>query len=246
MKKYELTYEYITRSGFSLFRIRALVDIGISVRAGDLGGFVESEKNLSHLGSSWVGGNARVYGNATVSGDSLVTDESRVGGESQICGESIIRGNAIISGSALIDENASVRDEASVTSHAIVRGHASVGDHANITDHALIDGNAGIGSNAKIFCDTIIRGDTEIYCDAHTSYGALIESNEDILTITGLGTMHRTTTAYRTRDKEIMITCGCFRGGVKAFERQVISTRDGKVRKEYLKLAELIRIYFSK
>ena len=45
-KKYELTGEFIEHwSGKKLYRIRALVSFG-TVVAGQLGGFVESEKNL--------------------------------------------------------------------------------------------------------------------------------------------------------------------------------------------------------
>ena len=44
-KKYELTDEFIELcSGKKLYRIRALVTFGVVV-AGQLGGFVESEKN---------------------------------------------------------------------------------------------------------------------------------------------------------------------------------------------------------
>ena len=61
-KKYELTDEFVMHwSGKKLYRIRALVTFG-AVVAGQLGGFVESEKNLdqSLYGDAWVYGNARV------------------------------------------------------------------------------------------------------------------------------------------------------------------------------------------
>ena len=73
-KKYELTGEFIEHwSGKKLYRIRALVSFGVVV-AGQLGGFVESEKNLdqSLSGNAWVSGDARVYGNAWVYGDARV------------------------------------------------------------------------------------------------------------------------------------------------------------------------------
>ena len=73
MKKYELTSEFVTNVfGTKLFRIRALVSFGI-VEKGDLGGFVETEKNLSHDGNAWVFGNAEVSGNAWVSGNARVS-----------------------------------------------------------------------------------------------------------------------------------------------------------------------------
>ena len=66
MKKYELTSETKIVFGHILYRIKALSSFGC-VSAGDLGGFLESEKNLSQNGNAWVFGNAEVYGNAEVS-----------------------------------------------------------------------------------------------------------------------------------------------------------------------------------
>ena len=79
-KKYELTDEFIEIfGGKKLYRIKALVSFGVVV-AGQLGGFVESEKNLdqSLSGNAWVYGDARVYGNAWVSGDARVYGDARV------------------------------------------------------------------------------------------------------------------------------------------------------------------------
>lgn len=69
MKKFELTPEFVTNIfGKKLFRIKALVAFG-NVNAGELGGFVEKEENLSNDGNAWVSGDAWVYGDARVSGD---------------------------------------------------------------------------------------------------------------------------------------------------------------------------------
>lgn len=72
--KYELLPEdTITTLGVTLFRIRALVAIGTIAQPGDLGGYVENEKNLSQTGDAWVYGDARVYGDAWVSGNAWVS-----------------------------------------------------------------------------------------------------------------------------------------------------------------------------
>ena len=63
MKKYELTTESILFYGKKLFRIKALISFG-NVTAGDIGGYVEKENNLSHDCNAWVSGNAKVYGDA--------------------------------------------------------------------------------------------------------------------------------------------------------------------------------------
>ena len=92
-KKYELTDEFIEHwSGKKLYRIRALVAFGF-VMAGQLGGFVESEKNLdqSLSGNAWVYGNAQVYGNAWVYGN------AQVSGNAEVYGDAWVRSYAVIS-----------------------------------------------------------------------------------------------------------------------------------------------------
>ena len=83
-RKFELTDE-THPSAPQLHRIRALVDIPrAGVRAGDLGGWVESESCLAHSGNAWVSDNARVFGDAWVSGDARVSDNARVSGDAPI------------------------------------------------------------------------------------------------------------------------------------------------------------------
>ena len=64
-KKYKLTEETKEWCGHTLHRIEALKDFG-NVKAGDKGGFIESEKNLSQEGSAWVSDSACVTGSACV------------------------------------------------------------------------------------------------------------------------------------------------------------------------------------
>lgn len=51
MKKYELTSETKVFLGKTLYRIKALVQFG-NVNAGDLGGWIEKEENLSQYGNA--------------------------------------------------------------------------------------------------------------------------------------------------------------------------------------------------
>ena len=68
MKKYEINSEN---------RVVALIDFG-NVKTGDVGGFVESENNLSHDGLCWVFGNAQVFGDARVFGNARVLGDAKV------------------------------------------------------------------------------------------------------------------------------------------------------------------------
>ena len=87
MKKFKLTSEFIVDiSGVKLFRIKALIEFG-NVKAGDLGGYIEKEENLSHMGDAWVFGNARVFGDAWVSDDARISGNARVSGNAQVFGD---------------------------------------------------------------------------------------------------------------------------------------------------------------
>ena len=121
-KKYELTDEFIEHwSGKKLYRIRALVTFG-SVVVGQLGGFVESEKNLdqSLLGNAWVFDDAQVFGNAWVFDDAQVFDDARVYGNAQVSGNAQVFGNARVYGDAQVYGDARVYGDASVRSYAII------------------------------------------------------------------------------------------------------------------------------
>ena len=91
--KYELTDETIDVSGTTLHRIKALKDFG-NVKKGELGGYVESEYNLSQIGNCWVYGNARVCGDAELCGNAKVCGNARVCGNAEVCGNARVYGNA--------------------------------------------------------------------------------------------------------------------------------------------------------
>ena len=77
MKKFELTQETKLFLGKTLYRIKALISFG-NVSAGDLGGWIEKEKNLSQDGNAWVYGDAKVYGDARVCGDAKVYGDAHI------------------------------------------------------------------------------------------------------------------------------------------------------------------------
>ena len=135
-KKYELTDEFIEHwSGKKLYRIRALVTFG-SVVVGQLGGFVESEKNLdqSLLGNAWVFDDAQVF------------DDARVYGDARVSGNAQVSGNARVYGDAQVFDDARVYGDAQVFDDARVYGDASVRSYAIISDKKMIFWASNVGS----------------------------------------------------------------------------------------------------
>lgn len=104
-KKYELTEECKIVGGIKLFRIKALESFS-DISKGQMGGFVESENNLSHRDDAWVYddakvcGDAQVYGNAQVYGKARVYGDARVYGNAWVCGNARVCGNAQVYGNA--------------------------------------------------------------------------------------------------------------------------------------------------
>ena len=79
MKKYKLTNETKEVKGHILHRIQALTDFS-DVEAGELGGRIESEKNLSQIGNAWVYDNAQVFDGARVMDSAIVCNNATVCG----------------------------------------------------------------------------------------------------------------------------------------------------------------------
>ncbi|MWQ78404.1 hypothetical protein F9851_04240 [Glaesserella parasuis] len=87
-KKYELLKDdTVEHFGRTLYRIKALITFGL-VGAGQLGGYIETEKNLDHSGNAWVYDNALVYGDARVCGDALVRSFAVISERKMIFGAS--------------------------------------------------------------------------------------------------------------------------------------------------------------
>lgn len=94
MKKFELTTETkINILGKKLFRIKALISFG-PISAGEKGGWVEKEENLSQSGNAWVSGNAEVSGDACVRDNAYIAGNAWVFGNAEVSGDALVRSNA--------------------------------------------------------------------------------------------------------------------------------------------------------
>ena len=188
IRKFELTTDFITVLGIKLFRIKALIEFG-NVEAGELGGYVEKEENLSQGDNAWVYDDARVYGNAEV------YDNAKVYGNAKVCGYAEVYGNAEVCGDAE------------------VYGNAKVCGYAEVCGDAEVYGNAEVCGDAKVLKRT------------------------HLLTIGVIGSRDDFTTFFRTKDKEIFVKCGCFRGDIDEFEKAVGKTHKGTKHEKTYKLA---------
>jgi UDP-3-O-[3-hydroxymyristoyl] glucosamine N-acyltransferase len=166
IKKYELlTNDTIIVLNKTLYRIKALVNFA-NVKAGDLGGYIEKEENLSHKGNCWVYDNAKVYGNAIIRTNAKIRDNAEVYDNAEICGTSTVFDDAKVYGNARISTYAKVYCNAKVYGNAIVRGAAKIYDSAEVYDNAIINNYTIIYQNAMIYGDATIYQEAQVYGNA--------------------------------------------------------------------------------
>lgn len=233
MKKYELTNETKKVGDVTLHRIRALKDFGNVVK-GELGGWLESEANLSHNGNCWVDRNAMVYGNALIRKNALVT------------------GNAVVEGNAIVSNYAEISGNAYVTGYAVVHGYARVDGHAFVSDYAEISENAYVAGRASVEGISIVKGNATItgyayVMDVRLSGNTTLKGNacvldeDDYLTIQPIGSENGTLTAFRTICGNVEVVRGCFLGTLDDFKEAVKKKHTGtKYEKEYELVIKLI------
>lgn len=209
MKKYEMTTNTKMCFGRKLYQIRALVNFE-NIKAGDLGGYIEKEENLSQDDIAWVFDNACVYDNAQVHGNAQVFD------------------NVLIYGNARVYGTARVYDDAQIYGNAQVYGNARVSDNVWILDDALIFGDAWAYGIACICGDACVCSDSDYIC------------------FKGFGSENRNTTMFRTKNGDVYVCCGCFRGSLKEFLEKVKETHGSSIyAKEYLACVEVAKIHFQ-
>lgn len=152
-----LKYELVagdTRTVLSatVHRIRALRPITAHrVRAGDLGGYVESERNLSQDGDAWISGDAMAVQRSRLEGAALATDE------------------VLLSGFAILRDNARMSRFSRADGHAIIGGQARLTNAASAHDTVTISADITIG-------DAFAMTGNSAYvaaCDAPKSLGQL-------------------------------------------------------------------------
>lgn len=96
-RKYELVpSDIIEYKGRRLTRIRATRDFGrfvycgLGIKAGELGGYIESEKNLSQKGDCWIYPNAKAMDNSQVKDNAELLDYAEIYDEAIVCDDARI------------------------------------------------------------------------------------------------------------------------------------------------------------
>lgn len=200
-KHFELTTEVKENEyGVVLHRIRATRD-SLYAKEGQLGGWVESEKNL--YDNAWVADNAEVFGKAIVTGNAIVAGDACVYDNTQVYDNARVYGNAKVFNYAYIFDSARVHGNAKVFNYACVCGNAQVYDDVKIYDNVKIYGNAIVIDDARVF------GNARVHGNAAVCGNALIQSNKDYIVFKNYWSSGRYFTWTRSNNMWIV---GCFYG----------------------------------
>ena len=146
-QKYEITEISHEKYPF-LHRIRALRDVSAEVRAGDLGGFVESESNLSFEpdDTAWI------FDDAIACNDAYVDKGAVLRGEAVVCDNAYISMGAVLSGHARVEDNAYIRG-AVLSASARASGFSMILNDNDTMGVPILSGHCAGDQREKPFCD---------------------------------------------------------------------------------------------
>ena len=140
-KKYKLCEDdTIVRDGRKLYRIEALRDVRFGVEAGEKGGYVESEANLSQEGRCWVYDNACAYEDARVEGYSVMYYDATLRGKAKLIDGATLWGHAIVEGEATVGGSANIQDYAVVGGKAMLKGSVCLINEVQVGGNAYLEG----------------------------------------------------------------------------------------------------------
>ena len=115
-----------------------------------------------------------------------------------------------------------------------------------VAGNARVYGDARVYGNARVYGDAWVSGNARVYGDARVYGNADIENDNNHCGFDCFGSCNRHTHAYLTKDNKVEITCGCFRGSIEEFEKEVEKTHSGKIyEKQYKAIINVIKIKFG-
>lgn len=243
-KKYEFTGETKIYKGRELRRIRRIKD-------GLIGGWIESERNLSQKGDCFVYDEGMVYGNGKVYGNSIVYGNGKVFGNGEVFGNGKISDNGMVYGNGMVFHNGMIFGNGVVYDKGLIYGNGVVCDNGKVFGYGEVCDNGRVCKNGLVHGDGVVFGQGEVCGKGEVFKGKIIGvvslPYKDIFQYQ---CKNRALTAILTEDDEILYTVGCQKNMTKETFLFRIYNENGGLeenphRKEYLKLIPLIEQYFK-
>ncbi len=231
-EKYEITDE-ILDTGYGIFRrIRAKKNLPFAAIKGSLGGFIESEENLSLEGNCWVAGDAIAFEGARIQDDAFIGGRARVYGSAIVRDKAKVLGEAHVSEHAIIEGRAEIYGSAHVFDRADVSGHAEIYEYATVAGDSLVTDVADVSGNAEVVHSEILRAASIRGCAR--IHKATITATSDYLVVGPVGSRDDYLTMTVPNGKVIT---GCFYGSLDELE----AAAKRQDRRDYLDLIPSLR-----
>lgn len=151
--KYELALDNPKNyKGFRLFQIKALKSFD-DVKKGDLGGWVQSELNLSQKGNCWlydnsmamdnsrVTKNAKMYGNSLIYGNAKISDNTKLYNNVVVCGKSFLLGETKLYNNVEVNGNVLLHGKVKAYNNVTIMGDVKIGGNITLKGNTLFTGD---------------------------------------------------------------------------------------------------------
>ena len=160
-EKYEITDIAHEQYPF-LRRIRSLRDIGEEVKAGDLGGFVESEANLSFEkdDDTWI------FNDAVVAGEAVADKGAQLRENAIVCGCAYVSNGSVMSGRSRAEDDAylsgaTMLEDATVSGNAMILREERSGGAPVLSGqcriYGTVRGDIRVGGKAVLFSNQSVE-----------------------------------------------------------------------------------------
>jgi len=235
-KKYKLTKEFVTYSGRVLSRIQALKDFS-NVKKGDLGGYVETESNLSQDGDCWLYDFSKAYYLAKV------VDNAKLRNMANASGNAIVGGNCQLHNDSAVYGHTNTYGNVKLFGSSKIYGMAVVSGSTQLYDNAEICGNAYVWENVTLDNSASISNKTYLAGNIHVSYPS------QYLYFDGVGTNWDSISFIQDTDTRIVHVYS--RGNESGVTIPAVLSEindsgiSEEIKEEFIRLVEFARYHFS-
>ena len=251
-KKYKLTDITMEFEGRTLYRIRALKDFS-NVEKGDLGGWIQSEDNLSQKGYCWIYDNAKCMDDARMYDNSRMYDDSVMYDYSAILDDSRMYDNSEMHDYSVMYDYSAIFDNSRMYGHSVMYNDSEMHDCSKMHDYSRMYGSSEMCGKSEMFDNSEMHDCSEMCGDSKLKgreklYGKLVSEVDNFIEINNKeGDM---VTGVLKKGK-MLFNIDYFEEITKEELLDIIYNEDGGIeenphRKEYLKIIDMIELYFSK
>ena len=216
------------------------------MKVGDVGGFVESEWNLSQEGNCWIYDDAKCMDSASVCDNAKMYNRSCMCDNSRMYDNSIMFNNSVMYDYSIMYDNSEMYGNSIMFNNTRMYNNSIMCNNSIMYNNSKMFDNSSLHGNAKISDSAILKDDDSLYGKINKSFKKIFQYQ----------CKHRFLTAILTEENEILYSIGCQTGITKAefidriynynCKEKGIGLVEYPHRQEYLDMIDIIENYFEK